>query len=356
MGTAPTIGVEEEFLLVDDRGNLALVGPEVTERPRRAEGELQHELARCMVESATAVCTTAEQALVALTELRTALAARAAPHGARLLPSGTPVMPEEYQPGLTPDPRYERMSAHFGALAHTANTCGQHVHVAVPDRDAGVRVINHLRPWLPLLLALSANSPFHFGQDTGHASWRHLMQARWPSAGAPPLFASLDHYEASVAAMLRSGAMLDRAMVYWDVRLSEQHPTVEVRVGDVAPTPERAALLAALARALVARALDEPAPAPELPGEVLRAGLWRAARDGLSGASPDPRTGEVTPALGQLHRLVDDLAPELRAGDDADLVGSLLAGITGCGADLQRAAYSARGRPVDVVEALVTRS
>jgi glutamate---cysteine ligase / carboxylate-amine ligase len=355
----PTVGVEEEFLLVDATGHLADCGPRLAARPDPGPGELQHELARCQVELATGVCRDATEVLGQLVDLRTRLRAGAAELGARLLPCATPVL-DEPDPALTANRRYERMAEHFGAIAQTSSTCGQHVHVAIPDRASGVRVINHLRPWLPVLLALTANSPFHFGTDTGHASWRHVMLARWPSAGPPPWFGSLDQYEASVAALLRSGAMLDRAMLYWDVRLSEQQPTVEIRVADVAATPHEAALLAALVRAMVAVALDGPGrggplgaePVP-VPGEVLRAHLWRAAHDGLAGRCVHPLTGSPAPAVAVVRELADGLAPVLREHGDHDLVDDMLARADdGDGATRQRAVFARRGSLADVVQAL----
>ena len=105
-------------------------------------------------------------------------------------------------------------------------------------------------PGLPVLLTLTANSPFD-GADTGYASWRYQEWSRWPSAGPPPVFASLDEYESTVEVLLRTGALMDRAMIYWDIRLSERHPTLEFRISDVAVTPDQATLI----RGLVADAL-----------------------------------------------------------------------------------------------------
>lgn len=151
-----TVGVEEEFLLVGPDGRLARSGPEVVHAADNSDDDLQEELARCQVESATSVCTTA------------------------------------------------------------ASTCGCHVHVGVGDRATGIEVSNHVRAWLPVLLALTANSPFSHGGDTRYSSWRYVRWTLWPSAGPPPLFESVDHYDDSVDAMLRAGAILDRGMVYWD--------------------------------------------------------------------------------------------------------------------------------------------
>ena len=210
-----TVGVEEEFLLVDETGQLSRLGPHVVDVADEEEGELQQELNRCQVESATGICRTPEEILGQLRDLRDELATVAAGRKLRLLASGSPLFAEENPPELTPNPRYHRMAEHFGTTATSVTTCGCHVHVAMEDREKGVQVINHLRPWLPLLLALTANSPFDRGADSGYCSWRHRLWTRWPSAGPPPALASLDQYESVVDGMLRSGAIMDRGMVYW---------------------------------------------------------------------------------------------------------------------------------------------
>lgn len=347
-----TMGVEEEFLLVRADGRLSRFGPEVAGATTDEHGELETELKRCQVEAVSGICRTPDEVLQALTELRHGLATVAARRGLRLLPSGCPIVPEDVAQEITPNPRYLRMAEWFGATVRSVATCGCHVHVAIPDRETGVAVSNQVRPWLPVLLALTANSPYD-GTDTGYASWRYQEWSRWPSAGPPPVFASLDEYESVVADLLRAGALMDRAMIYWDVRLSERHPTVEFRISDVAAVPEYAALLATLARGLVARALDDPAPPPDWPDAVLRGNLWRAAREGLSGTALHPVTRELVPMQSQVDDLVAFVAPVL--GADLEFVKAGLAGLRerGTGAARQRAAYARRHRLTDVVDALV---
>jgi carboxylate-amine ligase len=355
--TALTLGVEEEFLLVDSSAHLASAGPAVTDDVSDPRGQVEHELRRCQVESATEVQTTVGDLTAGLRALRDQLAREAATRDLRLLPSGVPPLTEVGTLAFTPDPRYQRMADEFGAVARSALTCACHVHVAIPGRATGLAVSNRLRPWLPLLLALTANSPFHGGQDTGYASWRHVMWGRWPSSGPPPHFESEDHYESLVDAMLRTGAVFDRGMVYWDIRLSEHQPTLEVRISDVAATVDEAALLAVLVRALAAQAMDEsgePGGKSDLPQELLRARLWRGARDGLSGQAVDPADGDLVSAWHLLDRLVQHVRPQLRATGDEEFAGAVLERLrrTGCGADRQRAAFARRQRLTDVVDEL----
>lgn len=349
-----TVGAEEEFFLVDAAGQLSEHGSDVVDNTDARDGALQRELTISQVESASSVCSSAEELAGELTKLRTLLAGAARDQGLRLLPSGTPVLAEEGPSQITPTARYRKLAAEFGSVTDAGSACGCHVHVAVPDRDSGVLVSNRVRGWLPVLLALTANSPFGFGVDTRYASWRHVLWSRWPSSGPPPVFASLDEYEEIATAITRSGAMLDRAMIYWDLRLSEKQPTLEFRVCDVAATPEEAALVAALARALVSRALDGASELPPMPTEVLRANLWRAARDGLQGSCLHPLSGQLTPVREQLAQLVSAVEPALRAADDLEFVRAGLARLEefGDGARRQRAAFARHGRLTDVVDML----
>lgn len=187
-----TVGVEEEFLLVDQHGRLVASGPDISDAVELPEGLVEHELRRCQVESATVVCSTADEIVTDLRALRDSLAKEADRRAQRLVPSGTAVLADTRAPRFTVDDRYQRMSCEFGELARASLTCACHVHIGIPDRDSGILVSNHIRPWLPALLALSANSPFHEGADTRYASWRYEMWRRWPSGGPPPFLASPD--------------------------------------------------------------------------------------------------------------------------------------------------------------------
>ena len=356
-GDVLTFGIEEEFFVVDRHGHLSQAGDDVVDAAEAAgddQGELQHELTRSQAEAATDVCRTHAEALRQLRGLRGDLTRAARRRGLRLLPAASPPLSEVDPPRITPNPRYQRMAEHFGATARTSHTCGCHVHVAIPDKETGILVLGRLRPWLPALLTVTANSAVSDGYDTGYSSWRYQQWSRWPSAGPPPRFASLDEYESIVDAWLRAGSILDRGMIYWDVRLSEKQPTLEFRIADVAATPEEAVLLGVLARGLVATALADDAPPPELPNEVLRAQLWRASKEGVTGCCPDPKTGDLAPAKAVLDDLVQLTAPALEAAGDLDFAreGTAKLAAEGGGADRQRRRFADRQRAEDVVDLL----
>ncbi|QTR03119.1 glutamate--cysteine ligase [Saccharothrix algeriensis] len=355
----PTLGVEEEFLVVDPgSGRPVQVAAEVVDLANRLGAELQPELTRVQVESNTPVCRTMREVRGHLLTARSVAAAAALQAGAQLLAVGVPLVGPMAQPFSDSD-RYRRIGEGYGLLAAEHGICGCHVHVAVPDRETAVQVCNHLRPWLPVLLALTANSPIHQGVDTGYASWRSVLAGRWPCSGAPPYFTSAEHYDSVVDMLVDSGTVLDRAMVYWDVRPSDHLPTVEVRVSDVPATVDETVLLAALVRALVTTAVEairRGEQAVVVTGEELRAAQWRAARDGGAGEGVDLVTHRRVPAAHLLRRLVRHVRPALRRTGELRAVESLLTKVlrNGNGAVRQRRAFQARGRLEDVV-ALLTR-
>ncbi|KAA0096779.1 YbdK family carboxylate-amine ligase [Mycolicibacterium sp. P1-18] len=351
----PTYGVEEEFLLVDpETGQPAPLNAAVAEHAKRHGVDLELELTSCQVETKTEVASSSADLRRDLVRLRRAASAAATEAGARLLAVALPPTLPEHFP-VTDKPRYGRIAERFGMIAHEQGISGCHVHVAVADRDVAVQVSNRLRPWLPLLLALTANSAVYRNADTGHASWRSVLWARWPSAGPPPHFDSAADYDAAVQEMLASGAMLDDGQVYWDVRPSANFPTVEVRVADVPATVADTVLFATLVRALVMTVLAEGErnePVPPIAAHVLKAAYWTAARYGVEGQLVDlPGDRTLRPAADLLHALVERLEPALTAIGDYDMVRTEITRVlaNGNGAARQRRAWQRREDVSDVM-------
>jgi carboxylate-amine ligase len=340
-----TVGVEEEFLLVQSSSPfLAPAGDEVVARAEAGSaGQFEHELKREQAELGTAP----HRHLVDLDrDLRTRraeLAAAARDRGVRLLASATSPLDERVS--TTADARYQRMTDMFGRLARMQLTCGMHVHVAIESPDEGVRALDRIRGWLPVLTALSANSPYLAGQDTDYASYRTVLWGQWPTAGVADPFGSVEGYHAARDALIASGAALDDGMVYFDARLSAHYPTVEIRVCDVCADVRDAAVIAALARGLVATAAGDDGPVPPIRGELLRAAAWRAARWGVEERLVDAHTARLVPAWELVDRLVENVGEALREAGDDNVVAEGLARIRdrGTGARRQREAYAAGG-------------
>ncbi|GHH28006.1 putative glutamate--cysteine ligase 2 [Lentzea cavernae] len=337
--------MEEEFLLVDPQtGAPVNLAEEVVAIAREQLGlELEHELTGAQVEINTTVCRDVEQARRELLETRRQVARAARAAGCRAIAVGAPPLGEA-SGEVTDSLRYRRIAREFGALAEQQLICGCHVHVEVPDRETAVQVCNHVRPWLPVLAAVTANSPFSGGEDTGFASWRSTVWSRWPVSGPPPVFSSWEHYEELCDTMIAAGTALDRAMVYWDVRPATELPTVEVRVSDVAATVDEAVLLAAVVRALVAQAVVDVGRGVEaepVPQEVLRQACWSASNEGMRGTVLDVLSGEPRPVRDQLEDLVRRLTPVFEANGDLPAVqrGLRLLDGEGGGAERQRRAF-----------------
>jgi glutamate---cysteine ligase / carboxylate-amine ligase len=287
-GGLPTVGVEEEFLVLDPATGLPVQTAEEVLAHALGDGcesILQPEVLRCQVETASPVCHSLHEVSEHLTRSRRALGAAARRLGTLIAPVGAAPVGEPAA-SITPKDRYLSMAQAAPALMQEQLINGMHVHVEVPSRAAGIAVMNRLRPSLHVLLALSANSPWWRGNDSGFASWRAVHGQRWPVDGAPPYCRDEPDHERRVQTLLDTGVILDRAQLYWQMRVSERYPTVEVRIADVAIDVPTATTYAGLVRALVVRALQDHAddvPAPQSAPELLRAATWQAARAGLGG-------------------------------------------------------------------------
>jgi glutamate---cysteine ligase / carboxylate-amine ligase len=353
---ARSVGVEEELLLVDpDSGRaLALSGSVLryaADGPRAADQALTSELTRQQIETNTQPCASLHELGSEVRRWRRAASQAAERRGARVAALAT--SPLAADPSITSSPRYQRMVEEFGLIAEEQLTCGCHVHVQVESESEGVAVLDRIRGWLPCLLALSANSPFWQAQDSGYASFRSRVWGRWPSAGPTEIFGSAKTYHATTRAMVESRTLLDEGMIYFDARLSHEHPTVEVRVADVCLTADDVVLVAALGRALVetaARSWRAGVPPPAVRTELLRLAAWRAARSGLDGDLLDP-TGRPAPAVQVIRKLVDHLRPVLHDQRELEIVEDLVTTVLerGNGATAQRHIYRANGQLSDVV-------
>jgi carboxylate-amine ligase len=352
-----TLGVEEEFLIVDavsgdlvPRSNLVL--PPAHER---LGDDVAGELNLCQIEVGTPVCTTLEEVRAELTRLRSGLAAAAAETGCGVAALGTHPYGMWQDQGVdAARERYRRMEEVYQIVARQQVICGCHVHVGFPDRELAIATMNRARPWLPALLALSANSPFWQGMDSGYASYRLQVWQRWPTSGMPPRLGSAADFDTLVKELQALDAIEDATFVYWYVRPSVRFPTLEFRACDVCPTVDDAVVVAGLIRALAwtcAREELDGGPFEDPKQELLEAAMWRAARYGLEGTLVSPVAGSPRPAADVLDELLAYLRTGLEAHGDwcevSDSVGRIVRG--GNGAKRQLAAFARRRDPHDVV-------
>jgi carboxylate-amine ligase len=352
-----SFGVEEEMLLVDPGSGATVALAEVV--TGGAEGGPEAELQRQQVETDTVPCTTLDELAGQLRARRRAAADAAGRENCQVVALAT--SPLAVYPSTMPKERYLRMAKEYALTAQEQLTCGCHVHVRVESEDEGVAVLDRIRPWLAVLLGMTANSPFWQGHDSGYASYRQQVWGRWPSAGPAELFGTPKTYHETVQAMIDSGVLLDEGMIYFDARLSRHYPTVEIRIADVCTVADDAVLLAALVRALVETAAREwraGDPPPPVRTELLRMASWRASRSGLEGELVHPVALRPVPAREAVRTLLDHVTPALSDLGDRQAAFDLTARLLdrGDGATRQRLTYDRTGDLAAVVRAAVEQT
>jgi glutamate---cysteine ligase / carboxylate-amine ligase len=332
----------------------------VLRRARQAlsEEQVAPELRASQIEAMTPVCRTLSEVRAELLRLRHTIIEAAAEESCRIAAASTHPFSHWQEQPITAGERYFKIVEREQQLAREQVVFGFHVHVGLRDREAGVQVMNRARAWLAPLLALSANSPFWLGEDTGYASYRAQVWGSLPTAGPPGLFSSLAEHDALVKALVATGGAMEASQVYWDVRLPEKLETVEIRVADVCSRIDEAVMLAGLSRALVRACHDRAQrgePYPEARHELLRGAYWVASRHGLDAELVDVEAECSVPAGEVIEKLLAFARPALEEHGDWEEVSWLVRETLeeGNGARRQRRAYERAGRLEDVVDMLI---
>jgi glutamate---cysteine ligase / carboxylate-amine ligase len=329
-----TVGLEEELLLVN-RDTLALehIADDVLKRIELPRERVDHEAFLAEVEVRSEPSGSVHDAIVQLLEGRRAVGEA----GATLMAVGLHPGARLFDVELVRSERYERVERQMRGLIKRTPECALHVHVGVPDTDAAVAAMNGLREHLPLLHGLGANSPFWFGADSGMASSRSAVIRAYPGRGIPPVLGSWDEYLAALDAVRAGGGPTDHTMVWWDARPQPRLGTVELREIDVQTSLDSAGAIAALARAIVRRAVESPVTEPAHE-QALHWSSFQAARDGM--AAEIHHDGRPVP----LRVVAGELVAELGEGDP-ELEGIEQIVRDGNGADRQRATLARGGMP-----------
>jgi glutamate---cysteine ligase / carboxylate-amine ligase len=352
-------GVEEELQILDVDGALCQRIDELLPEVRGALGSLvAGELYQSQVETGTPICASLDRARAELTRLRTTVIEGAERIGCRIGAAGTHPFSHWREQRITPKSRYLNLRLDNRQLVEEQVVFGCHVHVGLPSKEAAVRTMNQVRVWLPALLALTGNSPFWNGDDTGYASFRAELWRRWPVSGPPNVYASHAEYDGVSAALVKAGVIREATKLYWDVRPSERYDTLEFRITDVQTSVDETVMVAGLVRALARTCHEEAVRGAEPPAvrpELLTAARWLAARDGVEGRLLDPETFQPLPAAAVIERLLAFIRPALEEHRDWQLVAEQVARTMaeGTGAARQRAVYAKSGRVHDVIERIV---
>ena len=357
-----TLGVEEELQLMNaESWELASRYEEVFGEAEAADARIRPELMQSTVEVATKPARSVAEAIAETRELRRRLRDEAEARGYVVAAAGThPFSRWEHQE-ITDRPRYAELIEALQWSAARQLIFGLHVHVGLDSAQQAVAVANALRTWLPELLAVSANSPFWHGRDTGLASARSKVFDTMPRSGLPPAFASFEEFELLVERAVRSGAFADYTYIWWDLRPHPRLGTIEIRICDAQTRLESVAAIVALTQSLVATlaARYEREGALDLqPVTLIAENKWLAARHGLDAELVDLSRDEQRPAREAVRELADLAEPAARrlgCAEELALLSPLLE--RGDGAAEQRAAYEgAGGSPLGVARWLAERT
>jgi carboxylate-amine ligase len=347
-GSSPpfSLGIEEEFQLLSAE-SYELV-PRFDEVADAAGDErVRQELMTSVLEAATGVHERVVDAVDEVRDIRARLRDGAAQHGSLIASAGThPFSRWEHQE-ITDSPRYQGVVEKLRWVAERVAIFGLHVHIGMQEPDTAVRVATGLRNWVPELLALSANSPYWQGYDTGLSSTRSQVFDVMPRSGLPPRMSSFADFERLVARGAKAGFFPDYTYVWWDVRPHPKLGTIELRVCDAQTRVASVGGIAALAQSLAATLTDRPVPVQ--PRTLISENKWRAARHGLEAELVDLRRDRPRPAREALRELLELAAPaaeNLGCTEELGEVERLLG--RGTGADEQRRAHEPEGSLLSV--------
>ena len=350
------LGIEEELPIVDaTTGELVPKIEAVMSRlPEELVDYVSYELFQSVLETKTPPCSSISEVEEHLRELRGRVGSWAAACGASLASAGTHPFSRYKDQKITDQDRYYYIIETLRWVAEREVIFGQHVHVSVPGEEEVIQAHNRLSGHAPLLLALSANSPFWQGMDTGFESTRVKVFETFPRAGLPPAFENYERFESYVDLMVEAGAMDDYTFCWWDVRPHPKIGTIELRILDSQTSLEAAISLTALTQCLVMQTLVEEGPLLPYNREIAQENKWRAARHGMDAVFYEPVSKESIPARNLARSLVENLRPYSQdLGCEDELLGILDIVEGGTGSQRQREVYEKNGDFLEVVAFLI---
>ena len=347
---AITLGVEEEFFLVDPASRDLLADPDTrifeTAREQCGPHKISRELLRTQIEAISRVCASVAEIRAAMLETRRVVIRAAETYGASVMAASTHPFAEWRAQVTTPRERYERFAMTYQESVRRFLIGGMHVHAGFGDPDERIRVMTAMRRYLPLMHALSTNSPFNEGHETGFKSYRLNLAGNLPRTSLPGPLGSRAEYDRLVADYQRMEFIKDGSELWWDIRPSWAHPTLEMRICDVCTRIDDAmcivAIYASLVRSLLRQHRDGALP-PEPPTEIIAENRWLAQRYGVISLFGDEQGGGRKDISDLTDELVEDLTEDARAlGCEAELRHARTIIREGSGADRQLDLYRLR--------------
>lgn len=354
-----TLGIEEEFQTVDPntlelRSHMSQI---VEGGKMRLQEQVKAEMHQAVVEVGTVICRNVEEARKEVTHLRRMVMELADNVGLKIAASGTHPFSLWADQPITPDVRYDKIVEELQEAARSNLIFGLHVHVGIPSREVGLQIMNMARYFLPHVFALSTNSPFWEGRNTGYKSFRTKVFDKFPRTGIPEHFNSAGEYDGYINLLVKTNCMDNAKKIWWDLRLHPFFDTIEFRICDMQLRVEETVRLAAVVQALVAKLyklMKNNLSFRMYSKPLINENKWRAARYGIQGKLIDFGKEEEVPfkdLLGELIDFVDDVLDEL--GSRAEVEGLFKVLETGTGADRQLAVFNETHDLKKVVEYII---
>jgi carboxylate-amine ligase len=352
-----TIGIEEEFQIVDAQGQLkSHIETLLAAAGGRMGEQLKREMMQSVVEAGTKICADISEARDEIHKLRGTIAALLRPAGLRIASAGTHPFSHWQDQEVTDAERYKILEEELQDVIRELLIFGLHVHVGIPDRELRIQVMNEARYFLPHLLAISTSSPFWLTRITGLKSYRQIIWQRFPRTGVPPEFDSYDEYENFVELLVKTNCIDDGRKIWWDLRPHAVFPTIEFRVCDAATRVEETLCIAALTQAICAKLLVLRARNQGfrryLPS-LIQENKWRAVRGGMDAKLIDFGKEVEVPMRDlavELLEFVDDVVDALGSRPEVDYLQTIVR--EGTSADRQLRTFAATGHLHQVVDAI----
>ncbi len=357
-----TLGIEEEFQILESSSlklhsqmSKIIDGGKVFLKER-----IKEEMHQSMVEMGTNICENINQARDEVSYLRQQILDLASKEDLKVAASGTHPFSHWSEQLITPNPRYDQLIAEMKDVARSNLIFGMHVHVAIPNREEGLQIMNVARYFLPHLYALSTNSPFWEGRETGFKSFRSKIFDKFPRTGIPPYFASVAEYDEFVNLLVKTNCIDNGKKIWWDIRLHPFYPTVEFRVCDMIMTVDEVVCIAALMQCIIAKLSKLHRKNQSFRSYrriLINENKWRAARWGVEAKLIDfGKQEEVAfPTLiNELLEFIDDVVDELGCRNEVNYVYQMLE--QGSGADRQLKVYEETKDLEKVMEYIVSQT
>ena len=357
-----TLGIEEEFQVLDSdtyrlRSQMSKI---VDDGKVLLQERIKEEMHQSMVEMGTNICENIHQVRDEVSYLRQQVIKLADDEGLKVAAAGTHPFSKWDQQLITPNPRYDAIIQEMADVARGNLIFGMHVHVAIPSREEGLEILNTVRYFLPHLYALSTNSPFWEGRNTGFKSYRSKVFDKFPRTGIPPFFASVAEYDKFVDILVKTNCLDNSKKIWWDIRLHPFYPTIEFRICDVVMTVDEVTCIAALMQCLVAKLYKMNRKNQNFKNYrrlLLNENKWRAARWGIESKLIDFGKEEEVPfakLMSELLEFIDDVIDELGCRSEVNYVYQILE--AGTGADRQLQVFNETNDLVEVTKYIVEQT